>query len=213
MDPRRQSSRGESYLKWIVAFGNQSASVLIVGTVAERESSGAESAFKQTLLSARWTPPTGPRAVDMAGLPFTLHLQPGFEILGRVGPSIVVGLAGTRLPDKSGGPRLVVAASTEAAPVAQLASIASGLFRTITPDLISDRVILSSQPVKIAGRQSHEVRGTAKHRDGYPVAVYLVVVSEADGHLQAFGQCRAEAEANNMPAFQRMTEGLSLVQQ
>jgi hypothetical protein len=102
----RQDYQGERFSKWICAFGNASQTVLLIGTVPENRAAGAEQLFKQAFLTATWESAISP-IVDTAGLPFVVHPTPGFDILGRVGSQIIVGPAGTRLPDKSGRQHLV----------------------------------------------------------------------------------------------------------
>jgi hypothetical protein len=123
------------------------------------------------------------------------------------------GLAGTRLPDNTGNPLLVAAASTQAVLGTQLAGTAAALFKAFTPDLYLERVVRTSRPIRIAGQAGHEVVGTARHQSGYPVAIYLVVVADGVGHLQLLGTCRLDDEPKYLPAFRQMVENLSLGKQ
>jgi hypothetical protein len=207
----RQDYRGESYLKWVVVWGNASASVLLVGTVPKRYESGAEAMFRQSFMTARWKPAPPSAPIDVAGLPFLLRPAPGWQFVMRTGATVTVGLAGTRLPDKTGAPMLIAAASTEMVPAPNLAATAVGLFKSITPDLYRDRVMRTNRPTRIAGKPAHELVGTALHHAGYPIALYLVVVADGVGHLQLVGICRLDEESNYFPAFREMVGNLSLL--
>ena len=206
----RQDYRGERYLKWGVAWGNTSATVLLIATVPETEAASAEAIFKQSFLTATWKPAPPSTPINTAGLPFMIRPAPGWDLVMRVGPSIGVALAGTRLPDNTGNPVLIAAASTDAVSANQLAGTAAALFKAITPDLFLDRVVRTSRPIRTAGKPAHELVGTARHKTGYQVAIYLVVVAEGVGHLQLVGTCRLDDEARYLPAFRQMVEKLSL---
>ena len=210
----RQDYRGDRFLKWIAVWGNSSASVLLIATVPEGKASLSESLFKRSFLTARWRPPpSAGTMIDTAGLPFVVRPAEGFEIIGRVGATITVGLVGTRLPDKSGSPKLYIAASTEPVATSQLASTSAGLLKATTPDLILEKLVRSSRSLTIAGKRAHELIGNAKHRDGYSLAFYLVVIADSvGGHIQAIGYCRLEEESKYVPSFRQMAEGLSFVQ-
>lgn len=209
----RQDYRGERYLKWGVAWGNSSATVILIATVPESDAAGAEAIFKQSLLTATWNaaPPSMP--IDIAGLPFIIRPAADWDFVQRVGASVGVGLAGTRLPDTTGNPMLIAAASTETVSGNQLAGTAAALFKTFTPDLYLERVVRTSRPLQIAGRPAHEVVGTARHQSGRRVAIYLVLVADGVGHLQLVGICRLDDEPKYLPAFRQMVENLSLGKQ
>lgn len=209
----RQDSSGERYLKWVMAWGNSSATVMLIATVPERDAAGAGAIFKQSLLTATWTPAPPSTPIDTAGLPFTIRPAPGWDFVQRVGASVGVGLAGTRLPDNTGNPMLIAAASTQMVSANQLAGSAAGLFKTFTPDLYLERVVRTSRPIQIAGQPAHELVGTARHKSGYPVTIYLVLVADGAGHLQLVGMCRLDDEAKYLPAFRQMAENLSLGKQ
>jgi hypothetical protein len=206
----RQDYRGEAYLKWGVAWGNASASVLLVGTVPKSQAYGAEAMFRQSFMTAKWKPAPPSAPIDVAGLPFLLRPAAGWEFVMRMGATVGVGLVGTRLPDQTGAPMLIAAASTERVPANNLVATAVGLFKTITPDLYRDRVVRTSQPTQIAGKPAHELVGTALHHTGYPIALYLVVVADGVGHLQLVGMCRLDDESKYFPAFREMVGSLSL---
>jgi hypothetical protein len=143
-------------------------------------------------------------------LPFVVHPTPGFEILGRVGSQIIVGPAGTRLPDKSGRPHLVFAASTEFVSASQLAPTAAGLVKKITPDLFVDRVVRTTRTISVAGKPAHEIVAAARHSDGYPVSLYVVVIADGVGHIQIVGISRLDEQATSLPAFRQIVATLSL---
>jgi hypothetical protein len=117
------------------------------------------------------------------------------------------------MPDNTGNPLLVAAASTQTVSSNQLAGTAAALFKTFTPDLYLDRVVRTSRSIRIAGQPAHEVVGTARHKDGYAAALYLVLVADGGGHLQLVGTCRLDDESKYLPAFRQMVENLSLPRQ
>ena len=207
----RQDYRGESYLKWVVVWGHASASVLLIGTVPKGYASGAEATFRQSFVTARWKPAAASAPIDVAGLPFLLRPAPGWEFLMRTGASVGIGLAGTRLPDESGAPMLIAAASTEMVAAPNLPATAVSLFNSITPDLYRDRVVRTNGPIRVAGKPAHELVGTALHHTGYPVSFYLVVVADGAGHLQLVGICRRDDESKYFPVFREMVGNLSLL--
>jgi hypothetical protein len=209
----RQDYLDERFRKWAVAWGNSSATVMLIGTVPESDAAGGEARFKQSFLTATWKPAPPSTAIDTAGLPFTIRPAPGWEFVQRVGASVGVALAGTRLPDTTGNPRLIAAASTQTVSGNQLAGTAAALFKTFTPDLYLERVVRTSRPIRIAGQPAHEVVGTARHTSGYSVALYLVLVDDGVGHLQFVGMCRLDDETRYLPAFRQMVENLSLGKQ
>ena len=208
----RQEFQGQRFLKWIVAFGNNSATVMLIATVRDDHAAGADALFKQSLVTARWRPPSATTRVDTAGLPFSVRPVEGFEFVMRVGPLVGIALAGTSLPEKSGNPLLVVGASTQLVAESHLVASSTGLLRKVTPDLLFDKVVRSSRSLTVAGKPARELIGSARHTDGYSVAFYQVVVADGVGHIQVFGHCRLEDEPKYLPAFQQMTETLSLHQ-
>jgi hypothetical protein len=208
-----QDSLGQRYRKWVLTWGNSSATVMLVGTVLESDAAAAEARFKQSFLTATWKPAPPSAPVDIAGLPFTIRPASGWEFVLRTGASVGVGLAGTRLPDNTGNPMLVAAASTQSVLGNQLAGTAAALFKTFTPDLYLERVVRTSRPIRIAGQPGHEIVGTARHKSGYPAAIYLVLLADGAGHLQLVGTCRLEDETKYLPAFRQMVENLSLGKQ
>lgn len=233
----RQTYRGEALSKWMLLFGDSKTSLTITVTVPERDAPGAEKAVAQSLETVRWSPgavtatgpsvaapspssptpasrlpsapPTPSQAIDTAGLPFTIRLAAGFENVLRLGPTLGVGLIGTRLPDTSGSPLFLV---TSEAPVTlnDLSATTMALFMGTTPDLFSQRIGQTIGPVHIGGNPAHEVVGRARHNSGYPVALYAVVIAGSPS-LRIFGTCRLEDQPKYLPAFRQMAESVSLV--
>jgi hypothetical protein len=108
---------------------------------------------------------------------------------------------------------LVAAAMTQALSANQLAGATAALFKSFTPDLYYERVVASSRAIRVAGKPAYELVGTARHKSGYPVAIYLVVVADGAGHMQLMGSCRLEEETKYLPASRQMVENLSLGKQ
>lgn len=235
----RQTFRGEVFSKWMLLFGDAKTTMTVTVTVPERHAPGVEMAFTQSLETVRWspaavnpsgpstteasppaptppspvqsTPPTPSRAIDTAGLSFTIRLAPGFENVLRAGPTLGIGLIGIPMPDTSGSPFLAVG-SAEPVALDELSATTMGFFMQTTPDLFSQRIGQTTGRVNIGGKPAHEVVGRARHSTGYQVALYAIIIAGAPS-LRIFGRCRLEDQAKYLASFRQMAESLSVVQQ
>ena len=104
-----QSANGIKFLKWILAFGNNKESVLIVATFPKQFERDFSDNLKKAILSAKWN-----RSIKVdffEGLTFRVKESGDLHIANKIGNSIVLTHNGIFPPKSKGDPVVIIGSS------------------------------------------------------------------------------------------------------
>jgi hypothetical protein len=144
-----QEAAGVTFDKWLVVFGDDSASAIVTATYPQELAPTLSDAMRQAVLSSRWSG-TGP-ADPLEGLGFRFDPGPRLRVAQRVGNSVAINATGTIPNPDPGAPLLVIAPSISEADLSDLEAFARARIAQITQvsglaNLVGERVTIGGAP-------------------------------------------------------------------
>ena len=104
-----QNARGTSFLKWMLVFGNESETTLVVATFPERFKDELSEKLKKSVLTTEWD-----RAIKVdffEGITFRVKESGSLKIANKMGNSLFLSKDG-KFPQKNEGEPLVIVGSS-----------------------------------------------------------------------------------------------------
>lgn len=200
-----QSARGVVFDKWMLAFGNDSAVVLVTGTYPQAAASRLGEPIKQAVLSARLSA-AGPTD-RFEGLGFRVTESSRLRIATRMGNTLALNETGTVPETAPGAPFLVVGSSFSEVDLADLEAFSRR--RAMQIATLSGVSNLSGGPVTIDGAAAYELFADAVDGDdGKPLRVYQVILAEGNHYIMVQGFVGTERAAEFIPEFQSIARSL-----
>jgi hypothetical protein len=200
-----QTAAGTVYDKWMLAFGNDSATVLVTGTYLQERAGELSEPVKQAVLSARRN--AAPSADPMAGLGYRIDPGPRLKVATRVGNMILTNETGTLPNPGPGSPMLMVAESLAPGDMSDLAAFSRERVMATAPTIQVSNV--TGAAATIAGAQAYEVTADGVDtEDSTRLRIYQAVVREGDHYILVQGIVGADRAAEWFPYFQTVARGL-----
>jgi hypothetical protein len=194
------------FAKWMVAFGDESASVLVTATFPEALAETLEAPLRRAVLSVRLAR-EGP-ADPLEGLPFRVDPGPALKVASHVGSSLTLTPDGSSGPLAAGAPRCIVGLSLTEADLTDLRAFAEGQARRTAT--LRDVRVLRGRALRVDGREAWELEADATHAtSGLPLRLYQVVVSEGRHYAMVLGMVEASRAAEYLPAFRHVAESFT----
>jgi len=192
--------------KWILIFGNESASVLLVASYPQGVIPDPGPALKGAILSASWNPDQ--KLDPLEGLPFRITPAGSLQIGERVSSMIVLTRGGVRTPVPPEEPMLVVGASFSEVRIDDLEAFSRQRI-TRTPE-ITDLSDLRGRPTKVNGMPAWELTARAKDaKTGTPIHVYQLLVAEQTSYFLAQGLVGSSQAEEFLPQFRAVGQSLT----
>jgi hypothetical protein len=202
-----QSAAGTSFRQWILLLGDETASVLVVGTTPSAREAEVGPGVEQAIRALRWD---RARPLDLQdGLPFRVTESGSLRVSRRIGDLVSLTREGRRDPVGAAEPLLVVLAAARPAGNVDAAELGRRRLESIAQ--IRDLAGESGRAIEVGGRTGHEWTAAAKDATtGIPLAVYVAVVPTGDRVIVLQGLVGAEASDEFLPQFRAITETLRL---
>jgi hypothetical protein len=201
-----QNVQGSVYHKWMIVFGSEEKTIMVVATFLEKYAPEMSEPAKAALLSVSRDPDA---PLDyFEGLSFQIEESSRLKIVRRVGNMITLG--GN---DEPGAPDLpdllyLIGSSFEAA----TGDVKGFSERRLKASYgVVDIEIVEGRPVTIAGLEGYEIVATASDEDSAdPLTLYQAILPGEDVYYIAYGQSApADAEVY-LSEFRQVTESLRL---
>ena len=200
-----QSANGVAYDKWILAFGDDSAVVLVTGTYPQARAGELSEPIKQAVLSARLS--TAGPADRFEGLGFRISEGSRLRIATRMGNLLALNETGTLPNPAPGAPVLVVGSSVAEVDLADLEAFSRRRATQIAT--LSGVSNVTGGPVTIGGAMGYELFADAVNGDdGKPLKVYQVILAEGNHYIIIQGYVATERAAEFIPEFQSIARTL-----
>ncbi len=204
-----QEMRGKQYGKWILMFGNDEDSVMVMGHYPLSQSGDLREAMKAAVLSARWE--TDMQEDSWEGLSFRITETDNLKVASRTRDGVILTTSG--LTDEEIGPEKPLYLISEVATSGRrpdLEKVAKTRSKTATESNTLENI--SGQPLKIGGLDAYELTADVITKDGSNIGrLYRAAVSDDEMVfvLQGFvGPSNAEAY---LPEFRQIAHSLKRV--
>jgi hypothetical protein len=198
-----QVASGVVVEKWMVLFGDESTTVMIVATFPHALASELRKPLRDAVLSAEWNPS---RRVDrFEGLRFRLTETDRLKIANRMANMLLLtagGVAGRLSP---GDPFLVVGSSISEADIHDLERFArQRLARMVT---IKDLTNIEGRQVIVDGATAYELTADARdEKADTALRVYQVVLLDGRYYYLFQGKVGAAKADEYLPEFRQVTK-------
>jgi hypothetical protein len=199
-----QSARGTEFQKWIVVFGNDSASVMVTGTYPAAAAAELSGSMRSAVLSAELREGQLDR---FEGLGFRVTESPQLKIATRMSNAIALNEAGNLANPQPDAAALLVGSSFAEVDLADLEAFSRRrLQQTAT---VSNITNVSGQPVTIDGIQGFELLADARNTGtSIPMRIYQVVLPEGSHYILIQGLVRADQAGELLPEFRAVAQSL-----
>lgn len=198
-----QNVQGNAYRKWILVFGDDSATVSITANVPQILEKDLGPAVVSALLAARWDP-TLTRDLA-AGLGFQVTESEHLKISQRIANGLILEPAGGgREPD---APFLVVAPSVSVTEIKDLAVFAKA--RLTQTRSVREPEVLNERSLVMDGMPAHELVAQAiDGRNGASVIVYQALAYDGVTYFLLQGFSPQKGSDVYIPEFRSVAESL-----
>jgi hypothetical protein len=200
-------ANGTTFEKWMAAFGDSSATVLVVATYPQTLGAELRAPMRTAVLSATWKADTEINPFD--GLPFRIRESEHLKIQNRVQNMLLLARP-TRSPNSPSEPLAVVGSSHSPVRIDDLEAFARQ--RITQTAQISDLRDIQGESVKVAGRSAYEI--TAKARDfksGQALSVYQLVFVEGETYYLVQGMVGESQFDEYLPEFRAIARSLEIL--
>ena len=176
-----QEANGIKYLKWMLAFGNEAESVVVVAAFPEKLAKELKEVMKQAVLSTQWD--AGGKVDFSEGLTFTVKESADLKIATTIGNTVIMSRNGV-MPQKDPSEPLVVAGSS----ISENWTVpgdkaAYARERLVRGDLIVGGDITSEKTVKFDGLSGYLMEADGKDRKaGVPIYSMQCMLFTSDGY-------------------------------
>lgn len=199
----KQQAYGLEFLKWMLVAGNDSGSVMVVGTFPKAEGDSLGAAVRTAVLS------TSLRAdgeVDpLQGLPFGVAPGDKLKIAGRMGNMLMLTRGGTTRPTPPEDPLYVVGNSLVDAQPDDLRAFSE--HRAMQTAQTRNVRILSGRDMGVDGMQAYEIVADAEDtKSGKPIRLYQVIAPEGRGYFIFQGLVGLDGAPEYLAEFRRVTD-------
>lgn len=201
----RQTAGGVRYEKQVLAFGHDSASVVITANYPESAAARLREPMRRAVLSAAWS---SGAAVDLdGGLPFEVTGTPGLKRAARLSNSLLFTESG-EFPVRAPGEAIViVAVSFRPSDLSDLAEFSRARLRQ-QPELRNPS-FRSGAEVQTGGGAGYELIADARMAEAdLPLVVYQVVIPDGNAYTILQAQVAADRAERFLPQFRQMARTL-----
>lgn len=195
---------GVTYDKWVLMFGDDSATAIVTATYPQDSASSFSEPMKQAVLSARWSQaPADP----MEGIGFRVTTGPRLRIATRLGNSVAINETGTLPNTVPGAPLLVIGTSVAEVDLSDLEAFARG--RLTQMPGISNYSNVAGGPLTIDGAAAYQLTADAiQSDDSTPLRLFQVVLPEGSHYILVQGLVAVDRAADFIPEFESIARSL-----
>ena len=205
-----QSANGIRFLKWMLGFGNEKETVLVVATFPEQFESDLSAILKEAVLTTKWM--ADARVDQSEGLTFKVKEDSDLYIAGKVGNSLLLTRNG-ELPQKNvGEPKVVVGSSvTQGWEVPGDRGIYAKSRLNQTQILTAPKVIVEKE-VEIDGLEGYLIEAEGKHKEtGEMLFIMQCLLFTSDGYYIFQGMVDSSEKPKYQPVFGSILSSFSRI--
>jgi hypothetical protein len=201
-----QDARGVPYLKWLGAFGDARATVMVVATFPKALETEMSGALKQDVLSVAWNPGTAVDVFD--GLSFRIEETANLKIANRLSNMLMLTRDGRQAPVAVNEPLLIVGSSISEVQIDDVEAFARNrITQTASVREISG---FEGAPVTVGDSPGYELTAAAADvKSGLPVVLYRAIVVKENVYYIVQGLVGAPGAAKYVPEFRKVLRTMS----
>jgi hypothetical protein len=200
----RQIVQEVPFLKWMVATGTGTETVIITATFPEQLKARLSAALEKSVLSARWD--SEAKVDPLAGLTFTIQDDPAMKFARRISNAMLLTKDGT-LPGKpANDPLMIIAPSLSQAEIPDVKTFAEARLREIAQ--VSGIAVKKQSAVTIAGLPGSEIVAEAAWKDSPKdrCVVYQTLLVDGKNYFLLQGFAPLEEQQKYLEIFGRITQ-------
>ncbi len=202
-----QIANGATFEKWMAAFGNSSATVLVVATYPQALAAELRAPLRSAVLSATWKPDA--KLDPFEGLSFRIRESEHLKIQNRVQNMLLLAHP-ERSPSSPSQPFAVVASSLSPVQIDDLELFARQ--RIAQTAKISDLKDIQGAAVEVAGRPAYEITAKAKDlKSGDSLLVYQLLLVEGKTYYLMQGMVGESLAEEYLPEFRAIAQSLEIL--
>ncbi len=203
-----QTAYGTLFRKWIMAFGDKAATVVVTATFPADQAEKMSATMKQLVTTARYNAQA--KAPDpMDALPFTVSGSANLHIAGRLQNTLMFTATG-KMPVQGNKDHtiFVIGQALTDIEVGDKAEFArERLKKTAT---VSDIQLLTDKGCTVGGMPAREITATARGKDGDGVFIFQTIAYGRGSYFILQGLCDGHLRATKEPEFRAIVATFKL---
>jgi hypothetical protein len=200
----RQQTADVDALKWILIAGDETMTLMIVGTFPATSPRSTGSAIQRSLLTTSWSVATSPNAFE--GLPFRIESTSKLKLARRVSNMLTFTESGTMGSPGSTEALYLVGHSIGQGHFGDLRSFSESRAKQTT--LTKAVGNFAGRMVQVDGLDAYELEADAiDARTEAPMRLYQVIIPDKTGYFIIQGLSRADRAGELVPEFKAITAG------
>jgi hypothetical protein len=206
-----QSARGTDYLKWMIAFGNEKETVLVVATFPRKVADEWSEKLRKSVVGARWDTSAAVGAFE--GLTFRVSAQGNLKIAKTMGNNVILTPGGV-FPQKNPDDPLALMGSS----ITEDWEVPGDLEaftrrRLLQAPIFKDVKISSTTRIAAGGLKGYLCRAELTHKDGGArLAVQHALLFSKDGYYIFQAMCPVGEKAVYDPLFSGVLKSFKVVE-
>jgi hypothetical protein len=206
----RQAVGKTEFFKWMLVAGDQSTTVLVVGTFPGTAAGGLGDDMRRSVLTASRNTGASPDAFE--GLLFRITPNDTLRIARRMSNMIMLNESGTTEPVGLEDAVYIAGNSLGEVGIGNVQAFAEARARKTAR--MKDVRNLTGRSIQVDGAEAYEIVCDAKDATtGTAMKLYQVLVPDVNGYFIVQGFISAARAADVLPEFQRMTGTFRIVRQ
>ena len=200
-----ESKSGIEYEKWMLALGERSRTLLVVGTFPKELGDSLREPIRAALLSVQWSPKI--EAPRTQGLPFAVSETRDLKNSRRVGSTLLLTEEGATPSVDAAEPLIVVGTASSDIAITDVENFARDRVRRTSE--IAGVSGIEGEALRVDGLAAYELRADARdQKSGTPLRVYQLIVADGTRYFLAQGRVGTERAERFLPQFRDVGRSL-----
>ena len=200
-----QSAGGATFEKWMILFGDQANTVMVVATYPQALAASLSEPMKQSVLSARWDPSQSVGLFD--GLTFRVAESDTLKFARRISNMIMLTEGGHQEQVGPSEPFAVVGTSLHQVAIADVETFSKQRLAQTTE--ITGLTNLQGRAITVDGLPAYELTAEANDlQSGTPLSVYQLVAAEGQAYFLIQGLVGRAKGQRFLPEFRAIASSL-----
>jgi len=198
-----QNAGGTEFLKWMLLTGDETSSVMVVGTFPKSLEAKVGDAIRSALLSASWSKAGSGDSFE--GLSFRVTPSSKLKVAGRFMNLLLLSESGSMTQQDPAEAYYVVGPSVSTVPIEDLQAFSET--RAKQTAQVKEVQNVQGRAFELGKLRAYELLADAADaKSGLPLRLYQVVALDGDGYVIAQGFVGAARASEMLAEFRSVTE-------
>lgn len=202
-----QSAAGQTFHKWMLAFGDSNKTVIVTGTAPKDSEKTLTDTIKSSVLSALYDD-NAPAPDPFADLPFTLPGSKSMKFAQRIQNMLMFTPTGTVEPKSADKSLFLVGQALSDTTIGDQTLFAKN--RLLQSSQLSNLEIISEGDTNVSGMPAREILASATGNDGEKLFVYQTIAYGKGSYFIIQGIANLDKRTQREPEFKAMVKSFKL---